>query len=707
MNYLSRGAVCVLLLVSFIFISQPVVGRQTDGYDTLVQAYAQSKNDSVSIKLLDRMIVSLWLSGAYDSSQAMVNELFAIAKRNSWNNANALAYKHLGIIAQFRGQLDQSIDYSLQAEAIYMEDSASNAERLAAIHNNLGIAYAQKGLYKTALRYLLYCVRHDKATDNTRALASLYANLGNLYENIKEYDQSLHYLELSLSMSREVNSPYDIANALSNMGNLLISIRQHQLAKGYLAEALVLNQQNKDKEGRGFNHNNLARAYLALGLVDSAQYHANAAITIRKQLGDVLNVSTSYHTLFDVLLNKKAYTQAKEVLRQSASNLAGFSAAPAQAWELYQRKYRLDSAQGNYKSALTNYLQYIAIRDSVYSDESTHEIARLEAQYEYDLKAERLVAKQEVRLEQEAAALERQQLLTIGIAVVLVLVLLVAAVIFVHRQKLKTANNELQERNYEVNQQKEELTAQADELQRLHHLKDKLFSVISHDVRAPMADLSAFLTMLEGESLTQARVNELIPGLTRQFDHTLSLIDNLLQWARSQMTGLQIRPDYVDFTDIAEAVSGLFTRRADDKGVLLRNLMVFPAIVFADADMVQLVLRNLVANALKFTSQGGQVNISALREGDFLEVQVSDTGKGMNEGEMQELFGNKGYSTPGTDQEKGTGLGLLLSKEFIEKNGGAIKAESKPGRGSTFSFTIPLFSPEDKPKVQGNAVFTV
>ncbi len=172
---------------------------------------------------------------------------------------------------------------------------------------------------------------------------------------------------------------------------------------------------------------------------------------------------------------------------------------------------------------------------------------------------------------------------------------------------------------------------------------------------------------------------------------TLILLDNLLNWAKSQTDQLMFRPANFNFSDVVGEIIKLKTTQAKAKGISLNYISLDEMVVFADENMLKVILRNLVSNAIKFTEYGGQVNISANRKQDCVEISVSDTGIGMSKKKIKELFNISLHSTNrGTANEHGSGLGLMLCKEFVDKHKGKIWVESQVGKGSDFRFTLPL-----------------
>lgn len=252
-----------------------------------------------------------------------------------------------------------------------------------------------------------------------------------------------------------------------------------------------------------------------------------------------------------------------------------------------------------------------------------------------------------------------------------------------------TSNRTLQEKNREIEKQKEEIEQNAKELAELNSLKSKLFSVIAHDLKTPMYALRNLFSQMQQQDLPLKEIKAIIPDVVNDLNYTTGLMENLLQWAKSQMQSSSIKLQVIDVTAIINDVINILHLQAVSKQVTVKNRIKKTIAVFADMDMVQLVLRNLVSNAIKFTPEKGQITICAEDQDSFIKIAVEDTGIGISDDEMAKINENSYYTTKGTASEAGTGLGLMLCKEFIIKNGGRLNISSKPGKGSVFSFTLP------------------
>lgn len=253
-----------------------------------------------------------------------------------------------------------------------------------------------------------------------------------------------------------------------------------------------------------------------------------------------------------------------------------------------------------------------------------------------------------------------------------------SGVILIHRDITERKNSE------------ELLKKQSDELSNLNHLKDKMFSIIAHDLRGPIMNLKEIMSVFDQKLISEEELKTHLPVINTEIKTTSALLENLLYWSRTQLKGERINPDYLNLKLISIVQLNLLDSQLNDKKLIINNNIAENVIVYADKNMIELVVRNLLSNAIKYCNPQDQITLSAKLDYDKYIIEIEDTGIGIEEKNISKLFGMNNYSTVGTNSERGTGIGLLLCKEFIEKNKGTIWVRSELGKGSVFGFTLPI-----------------
>ncbi len=386
-----------------------------------------------------------------------------------------------------------------------------------------------------------------------------------------------------------------------------------------------------------------------------------------------------------------------------------------------------------YDSAFYYLEKHNLLRDSIYDLDKERKLAQLEAHYDIDKKNdENQLLKKET--DQKEQTIQQQKLIgfVFGILLILLIGMLAALLRINHQRKknndlLENTQNEIlnqkniiEERNSElittnekllanekklldtnrrlqitekaIRRKNENILKQKEELEHLNNIKDKLFSIIAHDFKSPLHSLKGMLQLLTMGVLTNEEIQSLATDINEKNEHTLNLIDNLLHWAKSQMQGLEVNSQNIDIEAITEESIALLRPQAEKKETILQSEITQAAWVHADPDMIKLVIRNIISNAIKYTAKG-TIAVSVEHQENQIVTKIKDTGLGISSENLEKLFGaDAHFTTVGTHKEKGTGLGLMLCKNFVEKNRGKIWVESKVGQGSVFYFSLPTNS---------------
>lgn len=256
-------------------------------------------------------------------------------------------------------------------------------------------------------------------------------------------------------------------------------------------------------------------------------------------------------------------------------------------------------------------------------------------------------------------------------------------------------NTTLQEKNIIITEQADKmkidacrLQIQTEELKELNATKNKMFSIISHDLKAPLYAIRNIFKNVQEKNMSISELKQAVPDIQEDMNYVVGLMDNLLQWAKAQMETNALFPQEVDIKQsIQEAIHQLHLQ-AKAKQISIIEEVPSSYFTHVDKDMVSVIIRNLLSNAIKFTPEKGSITIGITDHSSFIEVFVIDKGSGISNEALQKINSKTFFTTSGTSSETGTGLGLMLCKEFLERNGSNLHIESKPGIGSTFSFSL-------------------
>jgi two-component system, sensor histidine kinase and response regulator len=464
------------------------------------------------------------------------------------------------------------------------------------------------------------------------------------------------------------------------------------------------------------------------GELDSALYFADKGIRFYREAGDSLNASILYSRKSRVYFLKKDFKRSREyafkglhidtlVGNRRALGISYFHAAQnelalsniTEATRLLRNSIRINREIGNLawlvrshellaKVHLTNNNPELAAvqmilsseyKDSLYNAEKSGQIQEMQSLYELESK------ENTIKMLGQENALRQQEVRNQRLFVVILLTgMLLLTLLLFFLTRLRTiqtrTNRDLTLKNSAIEQQREELQTQAEKLQQLNRLQTKLFSVISHDLRGPVNNLQALLDLFTKQMLTPEELLSVSDKLRANLNFTQRTLENLLNWALSQMNGIKTEMKDVDLQNCIEEATHLMHEVAGRKKITIRQDIEQGLVIRADPDQLQLVLRNLIHNSIKFSKIGDPIMISAARKNDRCQLIIEDCGIGMSVDEMDTIEEAKHFTKVGTQQEKGTGLGLLLCKEFIERNGGTLQIQSTLGTGTKISFTLLL-----------------
>jgi signal transduction histidine kinase len=421
---------------------------------------------------------------------------------------------------------------------------------------------------------------------------------------------------------------------------------------------------------------NLASIELKEKKYDKAIAYCNKVLVIKSHSDNFKprTLAAVYSLLDKIYFQQKNYSKARQALIESwviANKIGNAERIKSNYYDFYL----LDSVKGDYRSALNNYYQYSRLNDSLTNVNKNSVVALYQVKFDSQKRSDenrRLRSEEEKNQAIISQQTKIQYLLLIG------LIIICGGVVY-----LKYIYDQVKSKNKIINQQNQVLESN-------NLVKDKLFSVISHDLRSPITQVIGLLNLMDAGELTMAEMSALTPAVKSSIVNTLELLDNLLIWSKDQLQGFQLNLELFNLNQLtAESILAL-NGIIQQKQLLVENNILPDVTVNADREMIQIILRNLVSNAVKFTNPKGSIRISSRIEGGNINICVTDTGIGIKETDLDKIFSFTSHTTLGTDNEKGTGIGLKICKDFIELNNGRIWVESKEGLGSMFCISLPL-----------------
>lgn len=419
------------------------------------------------------------------------------------------------------------------------------------------------------------------------------------------------------------------------------------------------------------------------------------AIGLYHQLGFHTDLPNIYLNLYEPLAALGRHKEALGYL------LSGIHIADSAGILVYQKDtaYKISQAYealGDLSEALKWQRHYHSLQVQFFNLQLDNQLNQIRAGY--DLK------QKDAENHLLTARLEQQRIYNWSVGIILILGFLAGTILLIayreksraektlrqQKKELETVSQQFYETSIQLTISGDELNQRAGQLHATNQVKDRLFSIIAHDLRGPVNSLQAALLLLQEEDLTAQERQELMSELNTMSRATSDLLNNLLYWASSQMKGFSVTPDVIDLSGLVQQNFQLALPAAQQKGIIMMDQFPPGLLARADQAMVNLVIRNLVTNAIKFTPAGGLVVTGGSALPNEVRLYIRDTGIGMKPEDIDKILtGKVVQSTYGTKNEKGVGLGLILCREFISANGGTFSIESEPGKGTTFTITLP------------------
>jgi signal transduction histidine kinase/Tfp pilus assembly protein PilF len=663
------SAICLLFVVK--------LSAQTKERDSLEKILATEISDSLRLKM-QLELSTRYLFVDFVKSFKYANDAVELAEKIGSHWAKAGSYKNVAYCYTLSGNYSTALKYDDLAlqHSVLSKDSLMIAQSF----NFLGNDYYDIGEYDEAYFYFTQSYNVAKRIPDSLAMTIALHNVGRVFKELGEYDRALDHLSLSLKISNEIKDKIAFAYYYDELGDIQLRKGRYDSALSTLVNSLALSRKYQLDELKPKTFTKIARVHLQKEQYDEAFAYYDSTHSLYQQTNNQFGLGLVGLGRGIVYLNQNKFEEAEELIENSLT-IAHNTNARILEIDCYKNLYMIAERRGEFKDALNHFKQFKALEDSLFSQEMVQKLYRDQIRLETESRDSRIAALSQLEAKQKDA-LKREEFIRNILAVVFALTIVLLLTVYRSGQRRKEINKLLL-------QHQEDMEKRRDELERLNQVKDKFFSIISHDLRSPINALSGILDIMSRGGLTQEEFSVQTNELRHRFNHTRTLLNNLLDWTLLQMDKLSLQPARIDLYKIVDENIQLLTS-LQTKKINLVNDVPEDAVGFADSNTINLVIRNLMTNAIKFTNDGGEVVITAEENGSKWVIGVQDNGIGINPDVQHMLFDKTSpYTTRGTANEKGTGLGLILCKEFVEKNSGQIWVESEEDKGSTFWFTLP------------------
>lgn len=624
------------------------------------------------------------------SGEAKTDFEAAIAIYKKINNKKGLSncYVQYGRMYNLLANYKMALYYLNLAKQINIQ--VDNQLGLTDTYKNIGIVYYSEGIIPQALDFYYKALFIALKNHYSILSAEIYNDIGVILQSTEVYADALEYFSKSIKISQKLNDVQDLGTVNENIGEILLAQGNYTDAITHLKTALVIARKQDDKDGLGQIYTDLGLCYGHLNKIKIATKYLDTSLQIAGSYKFVNNQAMAVIGFATVYNLQKDYKSAYKYAVQShiyAVKLGDLSVREKSALQLNQTLAGL----GDYANAYKYLNEYVDLKEQLKGNESMQK----QASYNFELNfAAKEYQQEQQQKEKEllyTQKLHNQRLLNTIFLIIIIGMIGTVVVYYNQKRKQQKINLMLEEKNEEVLTQKANIDEQAHKLNDLNVLKDRLISVLAHDLRAPLSTLRGLFALLQDDTITHQELVEMVPNVLKKLEYTSDFLDTLLFWINSQMENFDSSVKGFSIKDIVEYEMENYQEQASQKGITLIDNVPDSTMASADPNSIRIVIRNLITNAIKFSGEKDIIEVVASTSDEMIEIRIKDTGTGIPPEKLKKLFKSKVDSSTGTHQESGTGMGLLFCKDLVEKCNGKIWVTSQQDIGTEFSFTVPAF----------------
>ena len=663
-----------------MFLYAPFLAAQTDSLD--LPKNIRDYENIPNFKVTDTTYIHLLQNYANETRYKNTAHFFQIgkiiidySKKAKYIEGEAIG---LVILGGFYTDLGNSAAISYYKKTLVLLKNVKSKKGLlikSQALNGLSLEFINTGNYAKALGIYYQNLEITNKIENSLATSSLHCNISLLYADLMMFKDAFFHLNKALKISQETGDHLGTAIYYSNKAYLFNETKNYKASLVASNKAISYFEEHEIQDWLAYTYIKKGATYVGLKKYRWGLYWLKLAEDKYKELDDEQSLLECFNAISMAYYGQKNYKVAEEYALKSFSISQKIN-NPYSILNASKSLYLVKNQLLDYKSALTYHEIMTKMSDSIYKDLSKNILLVQKTKIEIKLE------KQQLLLEKENNLKKQKKINYASIAVGLILL----GVVLIYRN-----GNLIQKRLVsDLNHKTVHLEENKVILNKINNTKDKLFSIIGHDLRSPIAALQELLKMFKNGSIKKDELLDYIPKLKGDVDHIWFTLNNLLSWSQSQMKGDTTNAREINLNNLATENINFLLDIAKNKEINLNNKIPKNTIAWADENQINIVFRNLLSNALKFTPEKGIITLKIEEKSQFWKIAIKDSGIGMNLDTVNKIFkDDSNITTYGTNNEKGTGLGLSLCKEMIEKNNGEIWVESILKIGSTFYFTVP------------------
>ncbi len=680
------------LLTLAVCLTSLFVFSQNERIDDLTVKLAYQNQDSTKVDMSLMLIEELFAIEDYKKALLYINQTAKLSETLSYTKGLAESTYYRALVYSQRNDYYNAIDNYNKSRKYYLQ--LSDTLGVAKVSNSIGLIEIKRGNYAIGLKNSLSAIDIFEKQGLKDELSSAYNNLAEAYFKTNQIDKAIDFNHKALAVRTEVNDKAGIIISTKNIANLYSLRKEHRKAIEYYEKVLDLINPKTDQAVRGEILPKLGSEYLKFKEYDKASEYLVEGLRYNRKQGNQEGILRALNAIGNLNLQKRKVRLA-EIQLNEAKSIAEKTDNKVELLENYRLHIALDSTRGYFQNAFYWQNKYYDLKETLSKTDQPvfpTEVVPL------DLSESKSIEEELGNFENKDKTTKKSwlnnTLITYGALAALAVLLTLLLFNFLKNKTYRGTITSQKEQLEHEQVRNEAILEQMHHLEEVNQVKDKLFSIVSHDLKDSISSIKAFLDLLKEDSISKEEFRELIPELSENANNASSLLFNLLNWSKSQMQNLEPKPELFNIQEVFHTKMALVEQKVEDKRIVLIDESQRD-FVYADRSMMEIVIQNLITNAVKFSRTGDVITVSNQDVDGKSLICVEDTGVGISRENIDKLFNaNKNFTTVGTKNEKGTGLGLTIAKDLVELNNGRIWVESIQNVGSKFFIELPKSAPQ-------------
>jgi signal transduction histidine kinase len=675
------------------FLVSLFIYSQNEKIDDLTVQLAYQQQDSTKVDLSLVLIDELYKVKDFKKALSYLNNTTKLAESLNYTEGLAQSAYFRALIFAQRNDYFNAIDHYTKSRKFYLK--LSDTLGVARVSNSIGLLEIKRGNYKVGLQNSLSAIDIFEKQDLKEELSAAYNNLAEAYYKTNQIDKAIDFNFKALEVRKLINDREGIITSTKNIAELYSIRKEHRRAIDYYEKVLDLLNPKTDKDLRGEILPKLGSEYLRFKEYEKAADYLVEGLKYNRKEGNDEGILRALNAIGNLNIQKYNLKLAELQLNEAYS-IAQKTDNKTELLENYKLHIALDSIRDNFKNAFFWQNKYYDLKQELAQVDEPVYPTDIDPIDLNEIKEPIIPIITETEEKGVLGFLKKwlnNPYVLYGTIAALALLIALLIITLLRIRKLKNTIAEQREKLNQEQVRNEAILEQTHHLEEVNQVKDKLFSIVSHDLKDSISSIKAFLDLLKEDSISKEEFYKLIPELSENANNASSLLFNLLNWSKSQMQNLEPKPEMFNIQDVFQSKIALVEQKVEDKNIVLIDESQRD-FIYADRSMIEIVIQNLITNAVKFSRTGDVITISNQDLHGKALICVEDTGVGISRENLDKLFkANKNFTTIGTKNEKGTGLGLTIAKDLVELNNGRIWVESTQGVGSKFYIELPKIAP--------------